>query len=57
MVKSAPGTFAYVANSASNNVSVIDTATNMVVGSPIVVGGDPLAFGNFIGVGDASFRG
>ena len=34
--------FAYVANSASNNVSVIDTATNMVVGPPIPVGTDPI---------------
>ncbi len=33
--------FAYVANTASSDVSVIDTATNMVVGSPIPVGLTP----------------
>ena len=33
--------FAYVANNGSNNVSVIDTATNMVVGLPIPVGSLP----------------
>jgi YVTN family beta-propeller protein len=31
------GTFAYVTNEASANVSVIDTATNTVVGTPIPV--------------------
>ena len=36
------GTFAYVANGASDNVSVIDVATNTVVGSPIPVGDTPL---------------
>jgi YVTN family beta-propeller protein len=30
--------FAYVANSGSNTVSVIDTATNKVVGPPIALG-------------------
>ncbi|MCH7519564.1 MAG: IPTL-CTERM sorting domain-containing protein [Candidatus Dadabacteria bacterium] len=34
--------FAYVANTDSDNVSVIDTATNMVVGPPIPVGTDPV---------------
>ncbi|MEX0999592.1 MAG: hypothetical protein WD000_06500 [Thermodesulfobacteriota bacterium] len=33
--------FAYVVNSSSNKVSVIDTATNMVVGSPIPGGNSP----------------
>jgi len=33
--------FAYVANQTSNNVSVINTATNMVVGPPIPVGTNP----------------
>jgi len=33
--------FAYVTNFLSNNVSVIDTATNMVVGPPIPVGVGP----------------
>ena len=34
--------FAYVANSSSNDVTVIDTATNMLVGSPIMVGTGPI---------------
>ena len=34
--------FAYVANTDSDNVSVIDTATNMVVGLPIPVGDFPV---------------
>src|SRR5262249_11018448 len=34
--------FAYVTNENANTVSVIDTATNMVVGSPIAVGNNPL---------------
>jgi YVTN family beta-propeller protein len=34
--------FLYVANSGDATVSVIDTATNMVVGSPIPVGGNPV---------------
>jgi YVTN family beta-propeller protein len=33
----------------SNNVSVIDTATNTVLGAPISVGTGPIAFGQFIG--------
>ena len=32
---------AYITNSRDNTVSVIDTATNTVVGSPITVGGQP----------------
>ena len=36
------GSKVYVANSGSNTVSVIATATNMVVGSPIPVGNVPL---------------
>ncbi|MFI5775397.1 beta-propeller fold lactonase family protein [Streptomyces sp. NPDC051658] len=36
-----PGPNAYVANGVSNNVSVIDTTTNTVVGSPIPVGNNP----------------
>jgi YVTN family beta-propeller protein len=42
----APGAFArdaYVANHNDNDVSVIDTATNTVVGSPILVGNSPKA--------------
>lgn len=39
--------YAYVANSASSNVSVINTATNSVVAT-IPVGTTPLSFGNFI---------
>ncbi len=34
--------FAYIPNATSNNVSVIDLATNAVVGTPIPVGGSPL---------------
>jgi YVTN family beta-propeller protein len=36
------GTKAYVTNLGSNNVSVISTATNTVVGAPIPVGNSPL---------------
>ena len=32
---------AYVANSGSENISVINTQTNQVVGSPITVGAEP----------------
>ena len=35
------GTRAYVANVISNNVSVIDTSTKTVVGTPIPVGDSP----------------
>ena len=35
--------FAYVTNEFSNSVSVIDTATNTVVGAPIAVGSHPIA--------------
>ena len=35
------GSRLYVANSAGNSVSVINTATNAVVGGPIAVGGQP----------------
>src|SRR5262249_58331827 len=42
------GSKVYVANENSNTVSVIDTATNTVVGSPIPVGRAPVAFGLFI---------
>jgi YVTN family beta-propeller protein len=43
LVASAAGAapFAYIANQGSNNVSVIDIATNTVVGSPIPVGVGP----------------
>ncbi len=33
--------FVYVTNVASNSVSVIDTATNMVIGDPVAVGKRP----------------
>ena len=36
---------AYVANHSSNNVTVIDTTTNTVVGTPIPVGTSPRAWG------------
>jgi YVTN family beta-propeller protein len=42
------GSKVYVANKFGNTVSVIDTVTNKVVGSPIPVGNVPLAFGKFI---------
>ena len=35
----------YVANGASDTVSVIDTATNTVIGSPIVIPVDQFSFG------------
>jgi YVTN family beta-propeller protein len=40
----------YVVNNKFPNpsVSVIDTATNKVIGSPILVGDNPIAFGIFI---------
>ena len=38
----------YVANEGSNNVSVITTETDTVVGSPIPIGIAPFAFGVFI---------
>ena len=42
------GSRVYVANGHDNNVSVIATATNTVVGSPIPVGKFPAPFGVFI---------
>jgi YVTN family beta-propeller protein len=42
------GSKVYVPNNGDNTVSVIDTATNMVVGSAITVGKFPIAFGLFI---------
>lgn len=36
-----PSPNAYVANNGSNDVSVINTSTNTVVGSPIPVGANP----------------
>src|SRR6476661_659515 len=43
LVASAAGAapFAYIANQGDSTVSVIDVATNTVVGSPIGVGGGP----------------
>jgi YVTN family beta-propeller protein len=37
---------AYITNTLSGTVSVIDTATNAVVGSPITVGDDPIGVGS-----------
>ena len=37
------GSRAYVENNGSNNVTVIDTATNTVVGMPIAVGAQPVS--------------
>jgi YVTN family beta-propeller protein len=42
------GTRVYVANCGDNNVSIIDTATNTVSGTPILVGDCPRALGQFI---------
>jgi YVTN family beta-propeller protein len=42
------GSKVYVANFDSGTVSVIATATNTVIGSPIPVGSFPVAFGVFI---------
>ena len=42
------GSKVYVANSFSDTVSVIDAATNTLIGSPIPVGDRPVAFGVFI---------
>ena len=42
------GSRVYVANTNDNTMSVIDTATNLVVAT-VPVGHGPLAFGNFIG--------
>ena len=42
------GSKVYVANSGDNNVSVIATATDTVMGAPISVGSAPVAFGVFI---------
>jgi YVTN family beta-propeller protein len=42
------GSKVYVANEFDNTVSVIATATNMVVGPPINVGSSPVSFGLFI---------
>ncbi len=39
----APSDFLYVANHDDNNVSVIDTSTDTVVGTPITVGAGPIA--------------
>jgi YVTN family beta-propeller protein len=36
------GNHAYVANAGSSNISVIDTSTNTVVGTPILVGNSPV---------------
>ena len=43
------GKYVYVANSDDGTVSVISTATNTVVGSPIVVESFPIALGFFVG--------
>ncbi|QEX22213.1 hypothetical protein FRZ61_21430 [Hypericibacter adhaerens] len=43
------GRFAYVTNQISNDVLVIDISTNTVVGSPIAIPNQPIAFGSFIG--------
>jgi len=45
--RSPDGSKVYVANSASNNVLVIDTATNTVIAT-IPVGSHPVALGLFI---------
>ena len=42
------GTRVYVATSSDGTVSVISTATDAMIGSPITVGAFPMAFGGFI---------
>ncbi len=42
------GTKLYVVNKFSNNVMVVDTATNTVIGTPIAVGNMPIGYGIFI---------
>lgn len=46
------GSKAYAADRTHNQVFVISTATNTVIGSPIAVGSDPIAFGLFIQPGE-----
>jgi YVTN family beta-propeller protein len=46
--ESTRGQNAYISNNGANTVSVINTPTSMVVGSPIPVGSQPIAFGLFI---------
>jgi YVTN family beta-propeller protein len=43
------GKYVYVTNSNDGTVSVINTATNTVLGAPIAVGSFPIAFGFFVG--------
>jgi YVTN family beta-propeller protein/autotransporter-associated beta strand protein len=43
------GKYVYVTNSNDGTVSVINTATNTVLGAPIAVGSLPIAFGFFVG--------
>jgi len=43
------GKYVYVTNSNDGTVSVINTATNTVLGGPIAVGSLPIAFGFFVG--------
>jgi YVTN family beta-propeller protein/autotransporter-associated beta strand protein len=43
------GKYVYVTNNNDGTVSVINTATNTVVGAPIAVGSSPIAFGFFVG--------
>src|ERR1700682_4510891 len=39
------GPFLYVPNALDNNVSVVDTSTNLVAGSAVAVGGTPFTAG------------
>jgi YVTN family beta-propeller protein len=48
---------AYITNFNADTVSVIATATNTVVGSPIPIGNGPTAFGLFIQPAKAKFAG
>ena len=51
------GARVYAVNSVSDSVSAIDTATNKVVGDPILVGDFPVAFGRFIQPAPPPFAG
>ena len=41
--------FAYITDTSSNDLYIIDTATNTVTAAPVAVGTSPAAFGNFTG--------
>lgn len=42
------GTKVYVANAGNNTTSIIGTATDSIIASPVIVGNRPIAFGQFM---------